>query len=329
MSIVITDLVSQFGAYYINQGQNLDRLKKKLYQMAETAGYFANRPTDDTIWRSTYNQLDSVLQPFQKAWTPKGTFTSEPNQFNLFKIKIDKEETPDDIESSWIGFLDAMDELDRSKWPFIRYLLEEHIMPRKEEDHELELAFLGVYAAPTPGTAGATATSMDGIRKVIRGYNTAGRTGLGDGAIATGAIAADDADFVQQVEDWCDEVPYLFRNKLDYIFMSDANATKYKRGKRKKYGKDVQFINGTASNLDTVEDYPSIKIARLQSMGTSDMIWASPAINRIRPLKKASLMNTFLVQQFSPRVVSIYTDYWEAMNFEVPEFLFHNDLDLV
>ena len=328
MTITVTDIVTQFGAYYINEGQNLDRLKTKIYQMAETAGYFANRPTENTQWRSTFSQMNGVLQPFQKAWTPKATFSIEPNKFDLFKIKIDDDLQPDEIEATYLGFLANVEDLERKNWPFIRWYIESHLMQAKAEDHELLEAFLGVYAAPTPGTAGATGTSMDGLRKIIRAYNNAGRTGLGDGAIATGALATDPGDFVEQVENWCDSVPYVFRNKLDYIFMSDANATLYKRGKRAKYGKDVQFINGTASNLDTVEDYPSIRIARLQSMGTSDMIWASPSINRIRPLKKGGLQNIFQVES-RQRTVSIFTDWWEALNFEVPEFIFHNDLDLV
>jgi hypothetical protein len=28
------------------------------------------------------------------------------------------------------------------------------------------------------------------------------------------------------------------------------------------------------------------------------------------------------------REVFLYTDWWEALNFEVPEFIFHNDQDL-
>jgi hypothetical protein len=61
---------------------------------------------------------------------------------------------------------------------------------------------LGVYAAPANGVAGAAGTAMNGLRKVIRGYNTGGRTNLGNGAIATGAFAADPVDWCTQVEEF-------------------------------------------------------------------------------------------------------------------------------
>jgi hypothetical protein len=57
-------------------------------------------------------------------------------------------------------------------------------------------------------------------------------------------------------------------------------------------------------------------------------MWTSLPQNRIRALKKAALGNTILVKEFAPRTVSAYTDWWEALNFEVPEFVFHNDQDL-
>lgn len=327
MAIEVEDVVAQFGAYYIDQGQNIAQLRTKMYQPSETAAYFQNRPTINTEWRSTLSQMNSVLQPFQKAWTPKGDLAFEPNSGQLFHIKIDNDETPDDLESSYLGFLDNIEDNDRANWPFVKWFIEVHIIPKSQEDYELYESFLGVFAAPTPGTAGATGTSMNGIRKVIRTYNTAGRTGLDNGPIATGALATDPSDFVRQVEAWADAIPYLFRNKMDFVFMSDSNATLYKRGKRILYGKDYNFINGAPSNLDTVEDYPNLTIARLQSMGTSNMIWGSPTINRIRPLKKSSLANTIRIESIK-RTVSMFTDWWEALDFEVPEFIFHNDQDL-
>ncbi|HRH61280.1 MAG TPA: hypothetical protein PL045_11950, partial [Chitinophagaceae bacterium] len=230
------------------------------------------------------------------------------------------------------GFLADLEELDRSKWPFVRWWMQNHIMPKKDEDLELNEYFNGVYAAPTPGTAGAVNTSMNGLRKAIRVYNTAGRTNLGDsgsGPIATGAPSADVADWCTQVEEFVNDIPSQFRSRIDYVFMSKDNELHYKQGKRKKYGKDINFVdqNGVPG-LITIEDYPNIKVKGLESHTGSDLIWCTIPENRIRPVKKASLANTMLVQQFAPRVVSAYSDWWEVLNFEVPEFVFHNDQDL-
>ena len=78
-----------------------------------------DRPSEDTIYRATLSQLNRIVQPFQKAFTPIGTTKFTPNQFDLYKLKVDMEETPDDLESSYLGFLAAQPEQDRSNWLFV------------------------------------------------------------------------------------------------------------------------------------------------------------------------------------------------------------------
>jgi hypothetical protein len=325
MSIVVTDVVSQFGAYYKPGSDNQKNLRNMIYKAIETAAYFANRPTEDTIWRGTLSSLDRVVQPFQKAFTPISTLTFKPNQFDLYKLKIDVEENPDDLEATYLGFLASIEDNDRANWPFVRFWIENHIMPKKDEDLETGEYFTGVHAAPVAGTAGAAGTSMNGLRKVIRGYNTAGRTNLGNGAIAMGAPAADDADFCTQVEEAIEAIPSLFRSKLDYWFMSKENELRYKRGKRKKYGLVINYLQ--SNEALQIEDFPNISVKGLESHTGSDLMWGTIPANRIRPVKKAALANTMKVES-AKRLVSVYTDWWEALNFEVPEFIFHNDQDL-
>lgn len=325
MAIDVADVVAQFGSYYVANPKNMQRLRSMLYQPVETAKYFSERPGDDTRYEGNLATLNRIVQPFQKAFTPIGTIKFEPNVFNLFKIKIDMSETPDDLEKTYLGFLAAQPENDRSQWLFVRWLIEVHIMAKIDEDLENNEYFAGVYVAPGAGVAGAAGTAMDGIRKVIRGYNTAGRLNLGNGPIATGALAADPADFCTQVEEMADAVPSIFRPKLDAFFMSKENATKYLRGKRKKYNQYYQ----QAGDLMVVEDYSNIKIVGLASMSaaSSDLIWASLPENRIRATKKAILAKSMKIES-AKRVVDILSDWWEALNFEVPEFVFTNDQDL-
>lgn len=326
MAIDVSSVVTQFGAYYIANPDNMKRLRNMIYQPNETAKYFQERPGDDTTYRSVLSTLNRIVQPFQKAFTPIGTTTFKPNEFPLYKIKVDMEETPDDLEATYLGFLASLPELDRANWPFIKWLVEVHVMAKIQEDLELNEYFGGVYAAPTAGTAGAAGTSMNGLRKVIRGYNTAGRTNLGNGAIVMGAPNADPALFVDQIEAMADAIPSLFRSKIDGFFMSKENATKYLRGKRKKYNMNY----AQSSDLLVVEDYQNIKIIGLQSISAanSNLIFATLPENRIRATKKAALANTMKIES-AKRVVDLLTDWWEALNFEVPEFVFHNDQDLI
>ena len=66
----------------------------------------------------------------------------------------------------FVAFLTG-DDIDVKQWPFVRWFIEEYIIPQIHQDYELNEVYKGVYAAPTPGTAGAVSTSMNGIGKTI------------------------------------------------------------------------------------------------------------------------------------------------------------------
>lgn len=323
MSIEVTDLITQFGAYYKPDGDNEKNLRSMLYKPAETGSFFKPLPTNATKWKGTFASLSRIVQAFQKAFTPISELKFEPNSFDLFKIKIDLSEMPDDIEETYVGFLADMSDIDRAKWPFVRYYIVNHVMPRKDEDLETNEYWDGVFAEPVANTPGAAGASMDGLKKIISGYNTAGRTGLKNGALALGAPPVDPKDYCTYVEEYVKMIPKVIRKKMDYVFMNDAAEILYKEGKEEKYN----MHNTLDANLQTVKLFPNIKVQGLESMGDSPMIWSSPAENRIRPLKKAELGNTVKVES-NRRLVDIFTDWYEVNQFAVPEFLYHTDQGL-
>ena len=134
--MTIADIIAEFGAYYINQGQNATRLVQLLYRPAVTDQLFRSIVTDDTVYRASQTRLGRILQPFQKGWTPVGTMSATPIEIPQFKMKADLQETPDDLEATWLGFL-ADDSLDRKTWPFVRWFIEVHCLPQIQEDYEL------------------------------------------------------------------------------------------------------------------------------------------------------------------------------------------------
>jgi len=107
--------------------------------------------------------------------------------------------------------------------------------------------------------------------------------------------------------------------------MADTLARKYVRGKRKKYGLNTAYLSGvTANDLRTIEDYSFLEVDGYVSHEGSTLIWATPKVNRIRPLWKGRLAEVFKVESYR-REVSIFTDWFEALNFEVPELVWCND----
>ncbi len=325
MTIDVSAVVAQWGAYYVDQGQNQASIKSALYRLSETAALFQNRPTTDTYFRSTSAQMTSVLQPFQKLFTPKGLLKFTPNGFPLFNIKIDFDVFPDEVKNSYLGFWESLDENDRGKWPLIRYIIENHILASKAQDMESSVSFGGKYIAPIAGVASPAADSMDGIKAVLKKYSIAGRLNFGNGPLAMGAPAADPVAFCTQVEAWVDSINPELRKTIDFIVMSQTLATRYQRGKRIKYGAIQNFLSGmTKDDLVTIEDFSDIAVKGFLSHNGSTIIWATPKVNRIRPIRKAVLENTFRVESYR-REVSVYTDWWEALEFEVPELVVVND----
>ena len=325
MSINASDVVSQFGSYYIPGGQSLANVKKALYATSKTAMLFNDRPMEGNYFRSTFAQLSSVLQPFQKAFTPSGDLNFEPNAFPLFKNKIDISLYPDDIESSYLGFLSGKPEEDRAAWPIVRYLLEVHCMSAKDNDMELQAIFGGSFVAPTPGTAGTAATSMDGIKKVLKKYNVAGRLNIGTGPLSMGTIATAAVDFCTQVEEWVYSMNPVLRDQITEIIMSEQLALRYRAGKIAKYGRDFNYqYDGTVNGVMLIEAFPAIMVRGFISHNGSNIIWATPNVNRIRPIWKTQLTSVFKIESVK-REVSIFTDWHEAYDFEVPEFVVVND----
>ena len=105
MSINISSIVAEFGAYYENAGQNKSRILRMLTQGREFTQYCTPMKTDDTIFRLSNASFNTLVQPFQKAFTQKGGVTIVPNEIRVFHHKIDDEFYPDDIKASWLGFL--------------------------------------------------------------------------------------------------------------------------------------------------------------------------------------------------------------------------------
>lgn len=319
MSIVATDVVTEFGAFYIKGSQNEKDLYKLMYNQTETAELFTTVQTQDTVIRKGDSRLTELLQPFQKAFTPKGTLTFKPVSIPLFKMKVDVQETPDDLEANWLGFLAELDTTDRKKWPFVRWFMEVHILRQMDRDKELNAIFKGIYAAPTPGIAGAANTSMDGFNKIRKNQISAGRVT----PIALGALSSDEQTFCEQIETFARSMDQdvLAGNEPMTIAMSQTLARRYRRGKRKKYNMNY----AQASDLMTVEDFDQIRVKGYDSMASSNVIFASPKWNLVRGQKRSSRQMQI---ENVDRTVKIYTDWWEGVGMIIPEYLFTNDQDL-
>lgn len=316
MAVEITDILTEFGAYYLNNGQNLARVLSLVYRKSVTEEMLTTRITEETRWRAAKSTISELLQPFQKQWTPKGDLTFEPIEILLFKMKVDYELYPDDIEESWLGFL-ADHNLDRKVWPLVRYLVEQKIIPKMQEEFELEAIFWGKREEPEEGVPGKAWQSMDGLRKARNASVLDGITV----PIQIGAWDADNAVLVEQFEEFADGIDKRYWNIPMIIGVNEDLERRYKRGTREKYGKDQDFQGTFAKIKDT-----NIMLRGLASHNGSDGVWCTTPDNAIRLIKKQQNIKKLRVENVD-RLVKLFTDFSKGVGFALGEILFTNDLD--
>lgn len=314
----IADIITEYGAYYEDAGQNAQRLSKQLYFQNDFDQLFTIRESNDSVYRLGSAAVGRLAQPFQKAFTPTGAATFTPQPIQTYRVKVDFEDYPDELEESWLGFLQSEDH-DRSKWPFVKWLLEEHITPRFNEDILLNEAFSGVYAAPTPGTPGGAGTAMDGIRKIINDHITAGDIT----PIATGAWDADPATFVTQVETFVKAIPQRYRKQKMSLIMNDDLHVRFQEGMIAKYN-----MNYNQADLDLVRLYKNITVVGTEVLGNSAKIWCTPKENQYCIWKHGKKQGTYGIES-EDRKVKIWNDFRKGYGFVIPQIVYTNDQDLV
>lgn len=316
--IQAADVVAEWKAVYKAEGQGVKDIMTKLMQRSVTAGYFPTRITEKTILEKVTAEFSRVLQRFQKKYTPIGGVTFEPTKIPLFKLKIDLQEQPDELEESWLGFL-ADTSLKRKEWPFIKWFLTNALL-QADKDLELNEIYNGVAAPIVDGTPSAAGAVLDGIKIQINRLNTAGKLDL----INMGAVPADPKLYVEYIEDMIKQVPRLLRNELDYVFVQEDGHDLFRDGMREKY--NVNYPQVEESKITRLRN-DNISIVGLPSMAGSDKIWTTPSWNRQGGFKKPGNATVFEVENID-RTVKAYTDYYKGFGFWIGEYVVSNDVEL-
>ena len=308
MSITKTAIVSEYGAYYIAGGQNEQRLKRLLLFGRETTKLATEVKTDDTVYRLAQSNMSSLVQSFQKSFTPKGDVTFTPNPIEVFKMKVDMEIYPDDIEDNWLGFL-ASNSLSRKEWPIVRYILESHAFGKIAEDMELNEYYKGVYAAPAAGVAGVNGTAMNGLKKTLQSAGISRLT----------MSALDAATIYDQIEAAFEQIGEVYQNTEMVVAMSPKWARAFLKDKR---GLGYYTIDG-ASKIDNRLDFAPAAVVGLPSMIGTDDIWITPKENFLHITKKGENSAKVNIEE-AKRCVNVMTDWYEGLGFGIKQLVWTN-----
>ena len=301
-----SEIKAAFGAYYINSGQNMKRILSMLSQGQVTPKYCTEIKTDDTVFRLSQLTMGHIVQSFQKGWTPTNAAAFLPNELRLYQFKVDEDINPDDIEASWLGFLAGTTQ-DKQSWPLIKFLIEEPnsgYLAKILTDMEVNEYGGGIYVAPTPGTAGSTGHSMNGIIKQLQ---------VGVDAQTMNSIdieTLDKSSIFDQVETFRDGISELYQNVKMNIFMSPKWELLYKRDKRA----NGFFFLSSANEVTSGVDFTPQAVVGLPSLSGTDVMFATPQTNFLHLTKRATNKTNLRIEE-AKCTVSLMADWWEGIGF--------------
>jgi len=306
-------LIDEYGAYYLDEGQNKERLVRSLVQPSVTLQrYAARKTTKETTYRAANYEFGSVIQPFSKEFTPISNIIFYPNVINLAEMKVDISMFPHDIEAGYLGFLAGDETRTTKEWPIIRWLLEYYVAKQIQEDRELRLVYRGkkVPGKTTPESC------MDGIKeKLIQGFNSDYKVNKIDGI---GKL--NEATIFDQIEEFDRQLGDLYYNEKVTLFVAPKYLRAYKTAKRANGFYDLK----SAADIDERIDFSGHVVAALPSMTGTDDLWASVNNNLMWLTKRDGNLSQASVQ-LQDREVRILLDWWEAVGFACNQMVWATD----
>jgi hypothetical protein len=313
-TIDVADMASEFGAYMSQFNISLEVIKK-LTQKTVSEAYMTTKLAI-TEWKASATLITSVVQQFIAKWTPLGQSKFTPITITNYRHKINVPITPDEIMDSWLAYL-YDESLSPEAMPITKYILEQLILPKVEEDRELRLIGKGVYEAlgggVTEGDPGqATGKSMNGFCTILKNEKDSGTSAINFATLEP----ITDENIVEQMEKFVDGIDELYQGIPMPIFCSLDTYKQYKRAYQKLYP--------TTKGVDKTEDmidFSQNRLVWLPSMSGEGLFFATPKENFIRLQHKNTGASKILMEK-RRYDVEISAEWWEGVGFAIGEAVF-------
>lgn len=318
-SINVSDLKSEFGTYLSQDG--FDVLKKLTQPVVSTA--YMTTKMAITEWRAAKAEIQSVVQQFVAKWTPLAEATFNPCVVKNYRHKVNLPITPDDINDSWLSFL-YDESMTPDQMPITRYIIEELLLPKVDDDRELRLLGKGRYLALNPalineGDAGQpTGRSMDGFVTIIEDAQSSGTSNMNFYNPADGFNDAG-VDSVAWFEDfvkWIKQQNPLIGEKGGYIFCPPEWVERYALKYRDKFP-----LTKNEDGMNIRVGFSNFTLVGLPSMTGTVCAFHTSKENFIH-LKHINQGASKIFLQVENYNVKVFAEWWEGVGFAVEEGVF-------
>lgn len=314
-TIDTAELQKEFGRYVNAQKMDIFR---SLLGTTSSLQYMTTMITDKFEVRATHSHITSVLQSFTPQWTPKGKTKFTPLTIKQYLMKINVEIIPSDVIDEVLGYL-YDENLDPQDMPIVRYIVEQLVKPKLDEERESALA-IGIYKEPTQGQDGKFVAND--ATQVMNGYLSTLCQIKASGNKEGINLLFDDKDLgsgtqlLTNIEAAVDEVSPLYKAQKLSIHADPDLILKYARAYRDKYP-NTKNEDGEKIKVD----YTKFEFAGLEGMRGTGAFFITPKEN-FRHLMSRDPQNQKLRMATQDYASKIYGEWREGVGFWLAEAIF-------
>ena len=324
------ELKTEFGKYV---DSNRLEILKGLFGKTESTECMSTIITDKTEVRANQaSVIGTVLQQFVPAWTPSGAAKFTPLRIKNFKCKLNVPIIPSDIMEDIIGYMYDEQASTLQSMPVVRYILNQLIFPKLDEEREQALAtgrFVenvadgnGAFSASTPlesmtgyltqlvdkynYDADDTHTKKSGIRWLQKGVEI----------VTTGSSKNVRVTIDAAVKEVADLYP-LYAKKAMKVHIDPVLADAYRR----EYLEEYKWLKNQDGTHKNDIDFSNFTFAELEGLRGTGCFFITPKEN-FKHLMSHNPQNVTLRFQEQDYMVKIFGEWWEGTGFWMAEALF-------
>jgi hypothetical protein len=321
------ELKNEFGKYVES---NRLEIMRGLFGQTESTQYMSSIITDKVEVRAIQaNIIGTVLQQFVPEWTPSGKAKFTPLTIKNFKCKLNVPIKPSDIMEDIIGYMYDEQASTLQSMPIVRYILQQLIFPKLDEEREDALATGRYKEVEADGngkyTASAPSEAMDGyLTQLVDFFNADAAAGENDPKSnirwLLSGVTLTDQNIMEKIDAAVDEISEkypLYARKKMFVHCDPNLILKYQRAYRKVY---LWLKNEDGENRTKI-DFSKFTFAPLEGMRGTGCFFITPKEN-FKHLMSHNPQNVtlrFLENHYS---VDIMAEWWEGTGFWLAEALF-------
>lgn len=323
------ELKQEFGKYV---DQNRQEILRGLFGQTESTQYMSTVITDKTEVRATQaSVIGTVLQQFVPQWTPSGAAKFTPLTIKNYKCKINVSIIPSDIMEDILGYLYDEQATTLQSMPVVRYILQQLIFPKLDEDREQALA-TGRFTELQPNQSGQYSAStpqatMDGyLTQLCDKYLDDAEAGEGDtlsgvrwlqqGVQISPAQKNVRAVIDAAVKQVADNYP-LYAKKRMKVHIDPVLADAYRR----EYLEEYKWLKNQDGTHKNDIDFSNFEFAELEGMRGTGCFFITPKEN-FKHLMSHNPQNVSLRFQEQDYQVKVFGEWWEGTGFWMAEAIF-------